>query len=70
MKYGVLLYDTQTDRFDIRFDLTDYYGGLHCGTCLEVKLGGKWIQTRIEKARHWFLEGIDTEDLSGLLVRI
>ena len=25
-----------TDRYDVRFDLADYYGGLHCGDCLEV----------------------------------
>ena len=28
-KTGALIFDEQTDRYDIRFDLADYYGGLH-----------------------------------------
>ena len=36
MRQGVLIYDHDTDRMDIRFDLDDYYGGLHCGTSMEV----------------------------------
>ena len=42
MKQGALIFDETTDRYDIRFDLADYYGGLHCGECLEVFTGGKW----------------------------
>ena len=35
MKQGALIFDERSDRYDIRFDLADYYGGLHCGeTCL------------------------------------
>lgn len=34
-KQGVLVYDAETERMDIRFGLLDYYGGLHCGECLE-----------------------------------
>ena len=30
---GALVFDELTDRYDIRFDLSDYYGGLHCGDC-------------------------------------
>ena len=30
-KTGALIFDEQTDRYDIRFDIADYYGGLHCG---------------------------------------
>ena len=26
---GALVFDELTDRYDIRFDLSDYYGGLH-----------------------------------------
>ena len=33
---GTLIYDKKTERFDIRYDLTTYYGGLHCGDCLDV----------------------------------
>lgn len=42
MKQGALFYDELTDRYDIRFDLADYYGGLHAGDYLEVFTGGKW----------------------------
>ena len=35
-KTGALIFDEHTDRYDIRFDLADYYGGLHCGDCLEL----------------------------------
>ena len=36
MKQGALIFDETADRYDIRFDLADYYGGLHCGECMEV----------------------------------
>lgn len=40
-KTGALVFNEHTDRYDIRFDVADYYGGLHCGECLEVFTGGK-----------------------------
>ena len=40
-KTGALIFDEQTDRYDIRFDIADYYGGLHCGECFDVFTGGK-----------------------------
>lgn len=72
MKQGALIFDERTDRFDIRFDLASYYGGLHCGDCFEVFAGGKWKPTRIEMGmeRGWYLAGIRADDLNGLLVRI
>ena len=33
---GALVFDERTDRYDIRFDLNTYYGGLHCGECFGV----------------------------------
>lgn len=70
MKQGALIFDEQTDRYDIRFDLTDYYGGLHCGECFDVMIGGKWRPTRIEMADSGYLVDIRADDLSGLRVRI
>ena len=29
-KTGALIFDETADRYDIRFDIADYYGGLHC----------------------------------------
>ena len=40
-KTGALIFDETADRYDIRFDLADYYGGLHCGECMEVFVSGK-----------------------------
>ena len=45
---GALVFDERTDRYDIRFDLNSYYGGLHCGECFDVFVRGKWKPTRIE----------------------
>ena len=67
---GALVFDERTDRYDIRFDLTSYYGGLHCGECFDVFVRGKWKPTRIEYGDNWYLVGIRAEDLTGLRVRI
>ena len=41
-KTGALIFDETADRYDIRFDVNDYYGGLHCGDCilLDISPGG------------------------------
>lgn len=70
MKQGALIYNQETARYDIRFGLTDYHGGLHCGTDMEVMVKGKWIHTRIEFSNDWYLVGIKTDTLEGLWVRI
>ncbi|GFI62061.1 hypothetical protein IMSAG049_01234 [Clostridiales bacterium] len=69
---GALVFDERTDRYDIRFDLASYYGGLHCGDCFDVFTRGKWKPTRIEMnmAQEWYLAGIRADDLNGLRVRI
>ena len=46
--------------------LTATNGGLHCGECFDVMIGGKWKPTRIEMAADWYLAGIRTDDLQGL----
>ena len=65
-----MIYDKEADRYDIRFDLDDYYGGLNCGDCLDVMVKGAWKPTRIEKAENWFLVGIRATDITGLRVRV
>lgn len=32
-RQGTLIYDEESGRYDIRFSLERYYGGLHCGEC-------------------------------------
>ena len=70
MKQGALIFDEQADRYDIRFDLADYYGGLHCGETFDVMVGGRWKPTRIEDGDNWYRVGIRAVDLSSLRVRI
>ena len=71
MQEGILVPDLVTDRVDVRFSCEDYYGGLHCGTTMEVWLNDRWQPTRIEKdSTGWFLDGIKTRSILGLKVRI
>lgn len=65
MREGVLIYDHESDRMDIRFGLLDFYGGLHCGECLEVYIDGKWIPTRIELGSFWYLRGFVLQTSTG-----
>lgn len=48
MKIGTLVPQRDTGRMDIRFSPNNYYGGLHCGETLDVKINGRWVSTRIE----------------------
>jgi integrase len=68
--FGALFYDPEQDRMDIRFDDQRFYGGLHCGTPLEVQLNDCWVPTRIEKANDWFLVGLSGLRLPGLKTRL
>ena len=70
MRNGSMVVDDKTGRMDIRFGINDYYGGLSCGTHLQVLIDGEWIPTRIEMEEGWCLVGIDTSVLEGLIVRI
>lgn len=70
MKQGTLVLDTDTGRMDIRFGVNEFYGGLHCGTCMDALIDGTWVSTRIEMADDWYLVGIRTQNIAGLTVRI
>ena len=70
MKNGTLIYAPSMGRFDILYAAGNNYGGLHCGTIMEVLISEKWIPTRIEYADDWYLIGIPGKALSGLTVRI
>ena len=66
-KTGALIFDEQTDRYDIRFNIADYYGGLHCGECFDVFTGGKWKPTRIEMSAALPLRSILSS--GGIIIR-
>lgn len=69
---GNLYYDKSSGRYDIRFDVESYYGGLHCGECFEVKVKDTRIPVRIEMdmSDQWYLVGFPRTKLDGLRVRI
>ena len=67
---GALWYDKESGRYDIRFGLEEYYGGLHCGECFDVKVEVKWIPVRIEMDEDWYLVGLPIVKLDGLIVQI
>lgn len=71
MREGILIPDMQSGRADIRFNSDDCYGGLHCGTTMDIWLNEQWVLTRIEMdSRGWFLVGVQIEALWGQRVRI
>ena len=43
MKKGMLIYDSSTNRFDVLYEEGNSYGGLHCGTVMEVLINDVWI---------------------------
>ena len=68
---GALIFDERTDRYDIRFDVSEYYGGLHCGDCFDVFVRGKWKpRMEMNATQEWYLVGVRANDLNGLRVRI
>ena len=70
MREGNLFYDRACDRYNIRFGLASFYGGLHCGECFDVRVKDAWIPVRIEMADDWYLVGLPHARLDGLRVRI
>ena len=67
---GNLFYDKESGRYDIRFGMESYYGGLHCGECFEVKINDVWVPVRIEMDEDWYLVGLPLKRLGGLTVRM
>ena len=71
MREGILIPDMQSGRADIRFNSDDCYGGLHCGTTMDIWLNEQWIPTRIEmNSSGWYLVGVQVGTLWGQRVRI
>lgn len=67
---GNLFYDKESGRYEIRFGMESYYGGLHCGECFEVKINDVWVPVRIEMDEDWYLLGLPLKRLDGLTVRM
>lgn len=69
-RIGSLFYDAEIGRYDIRFGIASFYGGLHCGECFDVKVKDAWVPVRIEMADDWYLVGLPAVRLDGLTVRM
>ena len=65
-RIGTLIYDPSMGRYDIRFGIESYYGGLHCGDCFDVKVRDVWIPVRIEMDENWYLVGLSKTRLGGI----
>lgn len=71
MKQGILIWDDEIERYRVRYSLEEYSAGLHCGEGLQVKIGDRYVSTRIEykSGIGYYLVGINTCALSGIMVR-
>ena len=71
MKQGVLIWDAEIERYRVRYSLEEFSAGLHCGEGLEVKIGNRYVPTRIEyePSLGFYLVGIRTCGLNGIMVK-
>ena len=69
-RIGTLIYDPSMGRYDIRFGIESYYGGLHCGDCFDVKVRDVWIPVRIEMDENWYLVGLSKTRLGGNVIKL
>lgn len=67
---GTLIYNSDEDRYCMRYGFNDCTEGFHCGDCFEVWDGKSWIETRIELSDEWHLVGLKGAKLNGLKVRM
>lgn len=58
MACGRLTFDHENDRLDILFEDGSSLGGLHCGEQLDVLIDHKWVPTRVEYDKDWYLFGL------------
>lgn len=67
---GILIQDPVSGRMDVRLGLTEYFGSLPVDKRLDVLVGGEWIHTQLKMGKGWYLPGVETNNLTGLVVRI
>ena len=71
---GVLIFDRQSERYQVNYGIEKYSDGLHCGECLAaLDVKGRWINYRIEychEIQRWYLVGMNKKfSLDGAKVR-
>ena len=66
---GALFYDKESGRYDIRFGLDSYYGGLHCRDGFEMKVDNACVPVRTEMSDEWFFAELPRMRIAGQIVR-
>jgi len=64
MKEGIIFFNANAKRPDIRFRNGSFYGGLHCGNTIEIFSNGEWHPARVEyrsRTGTWYLAGVEIE---------
>lgn len=72
---GILVFNQQEERYQLRLGLQDYSRCFRCGDPLEVEVDGEWVESAMEMkwadgGNQWYLVGIRTDRLDGLKARI
>lgn len=77
MREGIMFYNSDLGRMDIKFPQDTSYGGVHCGEAFQILVYDAWINVRIEydhSLKQWYLiQGSHSAfeiPLEGLSVRI
>lgn len=52
-QWNKMTYDRDMDRWVVH--LEDSLYGLHCGECLEIRIGDRGVPCRIELDREWYV---------------
>jgi len=72
----MLLYNSETGRYDVHFNDGGTFDGLSCGNTFRVYYHGEWMPTRIEYdhgVRDWYLDLADDDPcqcIDGMKVKI
>lgn len=69
-RQGILIQDPVSGRMDVRFGLSEYFGCLPVGKQMDVLVDGEWVHTQLKMGKGWYLPGVETSNLAGLVVRI
>ena len=70
MKKGQLIFNVETNRYDLVSNGEILVDGYHCGDSVDVLINGSWFPTRFEyNDDGWYLVGLSGIVLNGLTAR-
>lgn len=53
MTWRAMTYNRESERWEVHMD--GWFDGLHCGECLEIRIGDRGIPCTIELDRDWYV---------------